>query len=614
MTEDREWKRLKGLSSAILVIVVLGLVFALAGEREPRSDAEAERSALVAEFYICPMNCVPPLPEYGDCPVCGMELTPYQPDDHGGAPRLELTSMEAGAAQIEVARVERRFVSRVIRMYGQIEYDPGYFSRVDAFTNGIIDKVYVRREGEFIRPNQKLFDFYSAEIYEMELELLEIAQQIPEYIEGQLGEKLHPSFFGMPGRQGRPRQESTPGREHLERLNPEVLEEERGGAERKMDVQGGLDLQRRFATIRFRLRSFGLYDEDINQILRLERPVGIIPVRIPTLTSTVGGIVIDNNAYQGRYVNSGEPLMTIADPHFVWARLKAFESDYLWLWSGQDVEFSTEARPSEVFQGKITEIDPTFDEQTRTFNVGVIYHDPKNKLRPNMLVQAVVRPKITDEGRPARENTPLDKAPLVIPSSAPLITGRRAIVYVADPENPNVFEGREVVLGLKAGDYHIVKEGLAEGELVVTNGNFKIDSELQIQAAPSMMNPGEIPSSPPEHGPAHAVEAHTGMTKEEFSDTAPDSISSGMMREAGEMTRDPESPPRQEAAPPAPTPEPRDMSRSQEEAARSPESMDDSRTPLISPEEGLGLTDEELMRELMERTEENGPEPGPRER
>ena len=41
----------------------------------------------------------------------------------------------------------------------------------------------------------------------------------------------------------------------------------------------------------------------------------------------------------------------------------------------------------------------------------------------------------------------------------------------------------------RAGDYYIVKSGLNEGDLVVTNGSFKIDSELQIQAKPSMMMP-----------------------------------------------------------------------------------------------------------------------------
>jgi Cu(I)/Ag(I) efflux system membrane fusion protein len=82
------------------------------------------------------------------------------------------------------------------------------------------------------------------------------------------------------------------------------------------------------------------------------------------------------------------------------------------------------------------------------------------------------------------------KTPLVIPASAPLITGKRAVVYVkiTDSEKPT-FEGREITLGPRAGDYYIVKDGLSEGEIVVTNGNFKIDSALQIQAKPSMMSP-----------------------------------------------------------------------------------------------------------------------------
>ena len=81
------------------------------------------------------------------------------------------------------------------------------------------------------------------------------------------------------------------------------------------------------------------------------------------------------------------------------------------------------------------------------------------------------------------------KAPLVIPTSAPLVTGKRAIVYVALPDRPRTYEGREIVLGPRAGDYYLVRHGLREGELVVVNGNFKIDSAMQILARPSMMHP-----------------------------------------------------------------------------------------------------------------------------
>jgi Cu(I)/Ag(I) efflux system membrane fusion protein len=90
------------------------------------------------------------------------------------------------------------------------------------------------------------------------------------------------------------------------------------------------------------------------------------------------------------------------------------------------------------------------------------------------------------------------EAPLVIPASVPLITGTRAVVYVRlpDKEKPT-FEGRQVVLGPRAGEHYLVKEGLAEGEIVVKKGNFKIDSALQILAKPSMMSA--------ESGPEHDI-------------------------------------------------------------------------------------------------------------
>ena len=112
-------------------------------------------------------------------------------------------------------------------------------------------------------------------------------------------------------------------------------------------------------------------------------------------------------------------------------------------------------------------------------------------LKPGLLVSGLVAVTVDAQGNPVIDPAAAE-APLVIPASAPLLTGRRAVVYVRQPgEGDPVFTGREVVLGPRAGDYYLVFSGLSEGELVVTRGNFKIDSALQIQAAPSMMNPGD---------------------------------------------------------------------------------------------------------------------------
>jgi len=228
------------------------------------------------------------------------------------------------------------------------------------------------------------------------------------------------------------------------------------------------------------------------------------------------------------YVQTGTKIYTIADLSRLWVKLDAYESDMMWVRYGQEVEFKTEAYPGETFNGTISFIDPVLNAKTRTVKLRVNIENPDGRLKPEMFVRAVVRAKVAQAGQvmdkamagkwicPMHPDIVKTKAstcdicgmdlvtteslgyvkvdalgepPLVIPASAPLITGKRAVVYVQlpDTEKPT-YEGREVVLGPRAGDYYIIESGLAEGEIVVTNGNFKIDSALQIQAKPSMMS------------------------------------------------------------------------------------------------------------------------------
>jgi Cu(I)/Ag(I) efflux system membrane fusion protein len=74
---------------------------------------------------------------------------------------------------------------------------------------------------------------------------------------------------------------------------------------------------------------------------------------------------------------------------------------------------------------------------------------------------------------------------LAVPHSAVLVTGKRNIVYVEKEEG--IYVLREVVLGPKADEYYPVIEGLDAGEKVVTEGNFLIDSQMQLLGKPSLL-------------------------------------------------------------------------------------------------------------------------------
>jgi Cu(I)/Ag(I) efflux system membrane fusion protein len=113
--------------------------------------------------------------------------------------------------------------------------------------------------------------------------------------------------------------------------------------------------------------------------------------------------------------------------------------------------------------------------------------DHNGKLKPEMLVRGAVTATLSSGHRVDVRQSEEQKKVLVIPVTAPLITGKRAVVYVEVAGKPGTYEGREVVLGPRAKGYYVVRKGLQEHENVVVNGNFKIDSAIQILAKPSMM-------------------------------------------------------------------------------------------------------------------------------
>jgi Cu(I)/Ag(I) efflux system membrane fusion protein len=198
-----------------------------------------------------------------------------------------------------------------------------------------------------------------------------------------------------------------------------------------------------------------------------------------TIKAPVGGVVVAKNVSEGDYLKAGEVLFRIVDLSNMWAELDAYESDLAWLQVGQSAALSLKAFPGEIVEGDVAFIEPEINALTRTVPVRVNVPNSEARLKPGMFVQAVV----------TGFNESSD-VPTLVPSTAVLRTGQRAVVYVEKPDADRpTYEGREIELGVRAGDSYVVTSGLEGGERVVTNGAFKIDSALQIKAKPSMMNP-----------------------------------------------------------------------------------------------------------------------------
>jgi Cu(I)/Ag(I) efflux system membrane fusion protein len=82
-----------------------------------------------------------------------------------------------------------------------------------------------------------------------------------------------------------------------------------------------------------------------------------------------------------------------------------------------------------------------------------------------------------------------------VPRDAVLVTGKNSVVYVET--EPGRFEIRRVTVGPMNSDRAIVMEGLSAGETVATQGNFLIDSQMQLAGNPSLLDPSGAPRFAP---------------------------------------------------------------------------------------------------------------------
>ena len=229
-----------------------------------------------------------------------------------------------------------------------------------------------------------------------------------------------------------------------------------------------------YTASRNKLKLWKLSDRQIDAIEKS----GKVEDQIDIL-SDYSGYVMKRNVELGDHIMEGTNLYDIANLSSVWVMFEAYEADIPWIQVGNMVNFTINAIPSKSFKGKVSYIDPFVSSSTRVAKVRVQLKNPDNKLLPEMYANGIINAKLNRI-----------KNAIIIPKSAVLWTGKRAVVYVKVPhQKTTAFVYREIILGQDMGDFYIVEKGLKEGEIIATNGVFSIDASAQLIGKKSMMNP-----------------------------------------------------------------------------------------------------------------------------
>jgi Cu(I)/Ag(I) efflux system membrane fusion protein len=209
------------------------------------------------------------------------------------------------------------------------------------------------------------------------------------------------------------------------------------------------------------------WDISADQLTRLQRSG--TATRTLSLRAPIGGIVMDKQALEGLHFAAGDMLYRIVDLSTVWLLADVYEQDLAQIRPGDAASITVQAYPGRVFEGRVAFVYPTVNTQTRTAKVRIEVPNPELLLKTDMYATVEI-------AAPAETETML-----VVPDSAVLDTGTKQTVLI--DRGDGRFEPRAVKLGTRAGGYAAVREGVREGENVVTGANFLIDAESNLRAA-----------------------------------------------------------------------------------------------------------------------------------
>ena len=274
--------------------------------------------------YTCSMHPQIRQNEPGQCPLCGMALTPVSNKKGGESSPfvLEITPEAVALSNVQTTRVKFGAGSGKLTLTGKIQANEQRVKSLTANYAGRVEQLYINFTGQEVQTGQKLATLYSPELVNAQKELLETAKI----------KDRQPALY-----------QATKEKLRLWKISEAQI----AAIESSGEVQTQFDI---FAD--------------------------------------VAGVVIARNIAVGDFVSRGSSLFEIVDLSNVWVMLDAYESDLGAIRKGDDLSFQVSAYPGKEFKAKVAYIDPVLNPDTRTVGIRAEATNRNFELKPEMFVSA----------------------------------------------------------------------------------------------------------------------------------------------------------------------------------------------------------------------------------
>ena len=446
----------KNIPAVILSIILAIAIGIIAYQNFIRSDdpLHEHETADAEQLYTCGMHPDIISDEPGNCPICEMKLTPIKneeknsgenkvaywiapmdPNEIYDAPGKSKMGMDlvpiyeneiSGGTivkidpvvqqnmNVKLTKIESKNLFSSIITNGIVTTDERNEYIISSRVAGWIENLYANFTGQKVTKGEKLFDVYSPGLLAAQKELLSSLRY---------DESVVNSNYAMLAKSGK------------ELLSNSI---------KKLEL---LEMSK----------------SDINELIETREVKEFTSVYSPA-----DGIVLKKNIIEGEKIKTGEMLMHISNLSNLWVIADIYEHEISKVKLNSSVKLYPNSFPNKIIKGKVSFIDPTLDEKTKTVKVRIDVKNNDLLLKPSMLVRVEI------EGRSLGEQP-------VISEEAIIRSGMKNIAVLALGEGK--FKPVEIQLGNYSNGQYQVLSGLQQGSKVVSSAQFLIDSESNLQSA-----------------------------------------------------------------------------------------------------------------------------------
>ncbi|MCC6865519.1 MAG: efflux RND transporter periplasmic adaptor subunit [Ignavibacteria bacterium] len=267
-----------------------------------------------------------------------------------------LTDEQIKFMEIKTEKLKLQNISGYIKVNGEVVINPDHESKVGSIIPGRIKKIYVK-EGAFVRAGQTLAIIENPELINVQVEYINAKNEY-EYSKKEYERQL--------------------------KLNNDNIGSKKTLNELETNYKKALA---NYKTLEVKLAAYRIskhkYDDLYSDtVANLQRYYSV--------TAPISGNIVERNVTVGQYVEPTGDMFHIINTSNIFADLNVFEKDLPFISTGQKVSLEVSVNPYEIYEGTISFINKVFDDEKRTVKVRVAINNIREKLLPNMFLQAKI--------------------------------------------------------------------------------------------------------------------------------------------------------------------------------------------------------------------------------